>query len=89
MSAVGKYLSVGPAVAVVVHVGVFDDRSRMVTGVVVDVVVDHLGLGKLQNDHGGRENHREKAEGECLPCFQGNQSNGQGDEGGRFDFQSE
>lgn len=66
VSSVGEGLRPqGPAVAVVVVVVLYDGRG--VVGQVHDLVVEHLGLGDLEDDHGGGEDDAEETQGERLP----------------------
>lgn len=54
-----------------------------------DFVVDDLWLGELEDDHGEGHDEREKSEGHCLPCLQGDQCECQGNEDGCLELQAQ
>lgn len=80
-----------------VHVRVRDvmmiDVVVHVVGVrwwIVDhLVVDDLWLGELEDDHGGRQDHRQQTQGHCLPGLEGDQGQGEGNQHGRFELDAQ
>lgn len=58
-------------------------------GIMHDFVVDHLWLGELEDEHCGREDHREESQGDGLPGLQGDQGEGKGQEDGGLELQTQ
>lgn len=61
----------------------------MVLGIVDDLVVDHLWFGELKDEHGGRQDHREKTQGGGLPGLEGDQSECERQKNGCLEFQTQ
>lgn len=77
----------GPSVAVVV-VEVLDDGGGVV-GQVHDLVVEHLGLGDLEDDHGGGEDDAEEAQGERLPRLERDERQGERHERAHLELETQ
>lgn len=57
--------------------------------VVNDFVVDDLWLGEFEDHHGAGHDERQKSKSHRLPCLQCDQSQGQWNENGCLEFQSQ
>lgn len=71
----------GPAVVVFVDV-------VMVVWIIY-LVVEHFGFRETEYDHSSRQNDGQKAQSEGLPSFERYKSHRKGDDGRRFEFQSQ
>lgn len=54
-----------------------------------DLVVEHLGLGDLEDDHGGGEHYTEQTEGECLPRLESDEGQSDRHERAQLELEAE
>lgn len=93
-----------PAVVLGDHGVVLDVGGGVVVDLVVDHLrtqqirnhgdrklrwVAYLGLGELEDEHGGGEHHGDEAKGEGLPGLERDQGHGDGQQGGGLELQAQ